>query len=420
MYAISSDNGRRGSPTGPQRPELPILFHLVDVSRPRPAADGLAAPTGRAQSQEKGVVPPTIAAATATTGPAASPFDTKPLATLTMPAPTAPAFSAARTETVAAEVIEPHHELLAAAAKAASQSPGDVKLVAPPVEEPILLEVAEPASQTAATVTLKTKAAESKAAERRQRRTPASEDWFASHGKFIALAFVAALIGTVYFARTSRQQAAPEKTAGATQSPLVEIRPAESPSEGTSKGVQMVAAVSDSKVELQPPSAPPLISSASAEKPAGGDKLFDFPATAKAEQRVAAKPSTNSELKYDSSPPASDSTTGAPALAPAYPVTTSPAAYPSAGTTPSGYPQTAAPALPSAPALQGPANAAPNYRSQFPTQSSPPVAPPPAAPQQGPPSTGWSPPMGAAPSQYQPMNNTARGQRYEFTGSGRY
>jgi hypothetical protein len=408
MYAISSDNGRRASQTAPQRPELPILFHLIDVSRPRAAAKETS--PERAAEPAKAVeifsplsVPPPVAASATLLAAAVE---------KAVPGSTSVAVSL---EAVAAEVIEPQTESIGntpksapncATANSGTSSSDTAQKHAPPTaaEQPVLLKVAEPASPTTATVTLKPKTG-----DRRQRKTPASEDWFASHGKFIAIGFVVALIGTVYFARTNRQQVEPAKTEAAAQSPLAEHSSVEISVPSPSKSVQMVAAVSDSQVELQPPSAPPLIASTpNTDKAAGNDRLFDFPATAKAEQRVAAKPAISGrELKSDPSPAASEPAAGAPAVAPAYPVTTSPAAYP----------QTSAPVLPSAPALQGPANAAPSYRSQFPSQ--PPSQP--GAPQPSQPQSGWTPPpSGPGASQYQPMNNTARGPRYEFTGSGRY
>src|SRR5206468_11032842 len=143
------------------------------------------------------------------------------------------------------------------------------------------------------------------------------------------------------------------------------------------------------------------------------------PAAAKSEQRFAARPTTPSEAKNESPSAPTDTAVSAPALAPAYPVTTSPASYPSTTAAPA-YPQTPGPAL------QGPANAAPSYRSQFSAPSAQqPASQQPAsqqvAPQPGAPPSGWSPPTGAyAPNQYQPMDNTARGPRSEFTGSGRH
>src|SRR5262245_3598300 len=364
MYAISSDNGRRASQTGPERPELPILFHLMDVSRPRAAAkDVLAAPAAaeppkavEAQPSVPATAPLNVAAAMLS-APAAE-----------VKATPAPGLSAVSSEAVSAEVVDSPIEMIAAAAKPASENVPAAKSVAESAVAAVLESTAD-ANQPAATVSLKPKAVKPQAAERRQRRTPPSEDWFASHGKFIAVAFVIALIGTVYYARTNRQQTTPAKTEAVAQSPLVEMQPPESAAEIATKSVQTVAAVSDSKVELQPPSAPALIaSSSSSDKPAGGDKLFDFPATAKAEQRIAARPtSAPAESKNEQSPTTPATATAAPALATAYPVTTSPASYPSTTAAPGAYPQTAAAAQ--RPSNPGPSNSAPNYRSQFPAQS---------------------------------------------------
>jgi hypothetical protein len=410
MYAISSDNGRRASQTGPERPELPILFHLMDVSRPRAAAkDALASPAPAEQPKvaelSSLVTTAALDAVSTTLAAPATEFKATP----------APELTAASLGTVSAESLDSPFKSIADSDKPASENAPDAK---PATELAVTaaLESAAQASQPAATVTLK-----SKTVERRQRKTPASEDWFASHGKFIAIGFVIALIGTVYYARTNRQQASPSKSEAVPQSPLVEIRSTDPPAESATKSVTTVAAVSDSKVELQPPSAPPLIASAPAsDKTTSADKLFDFPATAKVEQRIAARSSTaaGSEAKNEQPPASSAPANSVPALAPAYPVTTSPPGYPSTTVTPAAYPQT------SAPAQQVPSNPASSYRSQFPAQQpQQPVAqqpPPQVAPQQ-PAASGWSPPAGAyAPSQYQPMNNTASGPRYEQTGSGHF
>jgi hypothetical protein len=411
MYAISSDNGRRASQTGPERPELPILFHLMDVSRPRAAAkDALAAPA--AAEPTKAVETKPLVTAVAPLNVAAATLIVPATEVKTTPAP---GLSAVRSEAVSAEVVESPFQTIAAAAKAPSESLPAAKSVAESAVAAVLESTAD-VNQSTATVRLKPKTV-----ERRQRRTPPSEDWFASHGKFIAVGFVIALIGTVYYARTNRQQATTAKAEGATQSPLVEMRPPESAPESATKSIQTVAAVSDSKVELQPPSAPALIAGSSSSDKATGDKLFDFPATAKAEQRIAARPtSAPAETRNEQSPAPSDTAASAAALAPAYPVTTSPASYPSTTAAPSAYPQTSA-AAPQRSTNPGPSNPEPNYRSQFPAQPPQQPVPQPAAPQQGAPPSGWAPPTGAyAPSQYQPMNNTARGPRYEQTGSGHF
>src|SRR5262249_10159950 len=46
-------------------------------------------------------------------------------------------------------------------------------------------------------------------ANRRKLKTPLVEDWFTTHGRYIAVGFVLALIATVYFARMNRQSAPP-------------------------------------------------------------------------------------------------------------------------------------------------------------------------------------------------------------------
>src|SRR5207237_59065 len=107
----------------------------------------------------------------------------------------------------------------------------------------------------------------SQSPSRRKPQTPASEDWFASHGKFIAIAFVLALIGTVYFARTNRrkgdgvaaaQLAQPAAPAPSSASKSPESNPADSAgsaksktAEGNSLSVaEGIPAKTESKTEL--------------------------------------------------------------------------------------------------------------------------------------------------------------------------
>ncbi len=429
MYSVSKDSGRRPSPTGPARSELPILFHLTDVSRSRAFA---IAPAGPQECKEIETAIPTGSVSLQPTFPASN-------------AP--PAVEAPSPATIAAvAVLEPEFQVATDSATAVSQ---------PPVSEPsgshsptsateivTATEVATanaPAANPYAAAAPKVTLAGSgtNPSNRRRSRTPASEDWFASHGKFIAIAFVVALIGTVYFARTTRQQVAPAKTeAATTQSPLVEAPPP-----GAAAGAQSIALVSDSRVELQAPSAPPLISAAAETKAAGGDKLFDFPNPTKQEVQVASRqdrvtgvsPSSESSPTQTSQLTASSeaqaTSTAAPELAAAYPVTSSPAAnYPTTAAT-TVYPQTSSQPQPPAggaatvtgygPGLAPPANTPPNYGAQ----SSPPAA------QSGSPAnawvpSAWTPSASTAPYQpptpSQPYGTTASGPRYERTGSGRY
>jgi hypothetical protein len=289
---------------------------------------------------------------------------------------------------------------------------------------------------------------------RKKPKTSASEDWFASHGKYIAIAFVVALCGTVYFARSNREKGTVARQEPAAQSPLIENLPAAGGSKGAGSGEQnlwpeamthnhktghaaatpvQTASATESKVELFAPQA---VAEAPAEKKK--DNLFEF-AAAKSDERVAAR---DDAAKANLAPPlASPAAPAVPAEPTNYPVTSPPAsrypvtnpaasAYPSTSPpTSAAYPSTAptAPALPAsapvappampssypaAPAYQPAAQNGPSidYRSQFP------AAPAPPAQQQAWPPAGY----GQQPGSYQPFDNTARGQRNERTGSGTY
>jgi len=282
-------------------------------------------------------------------------------------------------------------------------------------------------------------------ASRRKHKTADSEAWFATHGKYIAIGFVLALIGTIWVARSNRQQSNLGTAASPWKSPLADDRPSEPhaspsitiPAAGSAHSTVLVSA--DSQVELHPPTTSHLAAGAKGD---GKDKLFDFPAKAP-DERVATRPDGGTSDASSSSqksaaangverpaPPVTPAPSGAPALSPAYP-TTSPAApplsYPAAVTPSGSYPQTSAPPLvgPSLPvgppplpaagypvAPQGASGAVPDYRSQFPVPAGAAAPQPPAWP---------AAPSGAnLPGQYQPFDNTARGPRNERTGSGNY
>jgi hypothetical protein len=288
-----------------------------------------------------------------------------------------------------------------------SQSPASTPTACSPANDQIADESASsktitdaaPAEVTAP-VSLKAKTTGS-----RGRRTAASEDWFASHGKFIAIGFVVALIGTVYFARTNRQPSSSPKAEQASKTLVADNETAVSPAEmSATTSVKTVAVVSDSKVELQRPSAPALIAKDEpASKSPSSDKLFDF-AGRQQDERMAARPTTRSEVstppeqprtttEESKMPPAPTTNPSAPVLAPAYPVTGAPGG---------AYPATQSPASPT--------NSPATYTNQFVGQTTQPSAS----------ATGWAPPGGVNTSQNQPLDNTARGPRYERTGSGHY
>ncbi len=446
MYAMSEDRAR---PPGPGRAEheLPVLFHLMDVSRPR---------------QSPPEVSPLEAQCCPTTEPQIStPTASQHLSSIAselLPLPAAP--------TVTGE-----SELLPPISVAASFEPlpathhypvSDTLLAAVTSEiaasEPATSEIPQPSASLKA-VDLAAQATEPSEAQpsetpknqlapRRKLKTPASEDWFAAHGKYIALGFVLALIGTIWMSRTNRQRANPpaasadwkpliadDRASGPLSAPTITI-----PAAGSAHSTVLVSA--GSQVELHPPTTTAIAKGSSGEgKNQGQDKLFDFPSAKRADDRVAARPdsgtinASSSSQKYTSAtategPAVTPAPSSAPALSLAYP-TTAPAGptpnYPAAVSRTSSYPQTSAPVLvgPNPPTGAGasPAanysgtpqyngGAAETYRSQFPVPAGA------AAPQ----SSAWgaSPSGGNLPGPYQSLDNTARGPRNERTGSGNY
>jgi hypothetical protein len=335
----------------------------------------------------------------------------------------------------------------------------DVDLTVPPTSSAETSETSSGETPTPPAKSQHPVTPRSQTASRRKPKTAASEDWFAAHGKFIAIAFVVALIGTIYFARTSRQQSTATTAATPSRSPATDRNVASdspatthagstAPAINTAAEVRLttpaetITATSESKVDLHPPTAPQLVSGTPADdKPQGKDNLFVFPGPKSPDERVASRGEPTSTGASPASqqaaparpaevtpvarpnPPASQ-----PALSPAYPTNSSPApVYPVTSAGPASYPLTAAPPLvgpaPPARAVSPPpsgypsmpppsSNPPPNYRSQFPMSAGT-IPPQPQA---------WSPsaPGGGLPGQSQPLDNTARGPRYERTGSGIY
>jgi hypothetical protein len=273
---------------------------------------------------------------------------------------------------------------------------------------------------------------------RRKSRMPFSEDWFAAHGRYIAVVFVIALIGTIYLARTNRRPATsasqPQAAAksGDASAPAVDLPPLvakSGPSAGNSpsnapKLVDTASAAVETRTELHPPtteSAPP-----EAARPRD-ENLFVFPQAKKAEERVATRSDApqalvnpnvtgQSPAAPSAAPPLTSSAAPAlpsvapptisampqapaPSLGPAYPTTSpSPTNYPTTSPPQYAYPTTTAPALTEAPAMPPrfapgqPAPSPPVYPTtnayQQPTSS-------PQLPQGG----AWQPPGQQAPAQ---------------------
>jgi len=435
MYAMSEDRAR---PLGPGRAEheLPVLFHLMDVSRKRQAPPEASPPARHTAAAVEAHLP---------TAPASQNLSSVVSTLLPQPAPPTAACESAL------PLLNPHNSVVASI-----EPPPTTPQY--PVSDTLLAAVTSPIDSSESVSTPLTKLSEvqpgekpkNQLAPRRKQKTAASEDWFASHGKYIAIGFVLALIGTIWVARSNRQLTNSATVASPWKSPLADDRPSEPhaspsitiPAAGSAHSTVLVSA--DSQVELHPPTTSHFASGAKGDgKDQGKDRLFDFPSTKAPDERVATRPDGGTNDASSSSqkgaaanaaerpaPPVTPAPSGAPALSPAYPTTSSSTpvlSYPAAVTPTGSYPQTSAPPLvgPSLPvgppplpatgypvAPQGASGAVPDYRSQFPVPAGA------AAPQ--PPAWTASPPGGNLPGQYQPFDNTARGPRNERTGSGNY
>ena len=424
-----------------KRSELSVLFHLVDVSRPRVASRPEHGPTLPIEPQSlfsaaSAIVPPPDPPPSFLS-PSVS--DQPMLAVIEPPAATQNHYV-----TPPAETPLPLPPLAAAEPSVTAQIASILQNDLSPVET-------KPADKSELSTPQDQVTPANQTNTRRRTKTPASEEWFASQGKYIAIAFALALIGTVYFARNNRRQEVSADAGSYPQSPLADHKPVDSQSPAADPAkVQTVSVVSDSKVELHPPVATELAAEISTKlKSPGSDKLFDFPATKKADERLAARPDgaksnetptsaekaapgSTTELKTPAAPPTTPS--AAPPLAPTYPATSSPAiGYPTTSVAPSGYPLTASPPLvgtsvpagpPQMPTYAAGPQAAPSdpryNHSQFPATAAPyQPQPQPQPPSQAWQSQAWAPPSAGPPGQYQPVQ-TARGPRNERIGSGNY
>ncbi|MDX1944320.1 MAG: hypothetical protein SFU86_02860 [Pirellulaceae bacterium] len=340
-------------PLGPSRAkprrEMPVLFHLLDVSQPK----GYAAPP------ECDLPPP---AASSLPAEFSAPLELPPLPL---------------------EVASP--------------------VVAPPIVGSESTPSAEvPAANPPAATATTTTTPESEAVLLRQRmkecdrkrQTPESGNWFASHGKYIAILFVLGLIGTVYLARTRRTPAppaSPHAHPGAAADPsniAIEMPKAKSqpnqPDKSIATATEPQPDPEQPRTELQPPSAAPAVV---AETPAKPSDEGLFPWKDREEVRVATRPDP-------------------PALAPG---PESPAA---ASPAPTNYGPAPAPSLEPQYPVTGGRQFAPPSTSQYQPASPPSTSPPPSAP------PVYAPARPGEP--VYPTTNSARGTRYERTGSGLY
>ncbi len=413
-----------------QRPKLPVLFHLLDVSRPRAAplpADPPPAESGAAARVAD--LPPEPLPSELLL----SPPPVTEAAALTSPADSAPE-SKTENATVADGVL-------------VSDAPAPADSTAPP---PV----------------------RSQSERRRKAKTPASEEWFATHGKYIAIAFVVALAATIYVARTNRRT----PPVAETEPPPLNIEPGDSAQASreyrpdAAKGSTTVvgdsslaagmrpssparlietASASAPQAELFPPTTPPAptVAAAEANKPAAdsvpsaSQSVPPLVASRSAPQEANQSPPVQTPADSSvsgvgaapPSPPASAYAPAPPALEPSYPTT----GYPTTGLPAANYPTTNPPPPPSYPTTGYQPAFSPQPAVQRPPMVQPaPVQPAPVQPGYQavdarsafvPPPTTWTqpnwqmpPPPGGQPAPYTPSVNPAPGTRYERSGSGLY
>jgi hypothetical protein len=398
MSATLSPEPRRTSPqsAGPNR-ELPVLFHLMDVGRLKsPSPAPVIAPSVEPSSQsEFAAVPrepaisapeplPTAELPSSSTAMESPAYENPSVPVASLPTSDAVETSATEVTCAPATVPEPEASVQAAASEAIEKAPIAAKATATPRKD----------------------------SERRQAKSKAQRgnEWFANQGRYIAIGFVLALIGTIFIARSNRgtaptvavQPHADPGEAGQ-QVAASEIKPAtivgespEKPTTETTTGktseaspanlADATAAEKTPQADLHPPTIPQLVREPAPSNQPDNNALF--PWTEQPGDRLATRPD-------------------APAVAPTqYPVT-------AAGSPSPSYPITATPnSSLTGPPQQQPA-VPPDYRSPY----------IPAAPANSqPPSLGQSfvPPAGGPGPTYLPSDNTARGYRYERTGSGPY
>jgi hypothetical protein len=385
MTTTFTDRPRRQTPTPPRPPrELPVLFHLLDVSRPKgyaassPAELPLTSPaTFPEPIDEREPTATNHAAETSVSSALAEAFDLETAASLAEtsglgtipPAPLPPAAeevksdkcdSAVASEPPANDIFESTND---------DHSGSSTSLAAP-----------SPAPADEA-VTPRQRAQE----RQRKRQAATKGDWFTSHGKVIAIGFVLALLATIYMARTNRKPSAPPVASKATKQPARTIKSVSAEQSIATKSSSASPAVAitrvspsekqpagESRTALHPPTIPQL-----AQEPATAKSPDEslFPWARRDNERVATRTDPGTLPSMSPTPPQVE--------------------QPQAAAPPPQYPST-------------------NYRGDYQPAAAPtqygPVPQPNAAP------GATYGPTGGQPSY--PTTNTASGYRHERTGSG--
>lgn len=403
MPATQSVEPRRTSPpsAGTNR-ELPVLFHLMDVSRLKSPPAAASMPPLESYPDLKFAEAP-LETAIAAPEPLPAANTTLPTPAIEAPACEVPGAS------VASEPVSETKETTAAEFTSVPTANPDQDTTA----QPSVSEGAERAVTATEPVATPRKETERRPA---RAKAPRGNEWFANQGRYIAIGFVLALIGTIFFARSNRgttstaavqphahpgeagQQVSASESKPAT---IVGDSPEKSASEtnaatpadaSPAKLADAAAGEKAPQAELHPPTIPQLVREPVPSNQPDNKALF--PWTEQPADRLSMRP---------------DAPTATPVTAPPtqYPVTAA-----SAPLAPS-YPTTATPnSNLGAPPQQQPV-AQPDYRSPY-MPATPANSPPPTSNQ------SFVPPTGGPGSAYLPSENTARGYRYERTGSGPY
>ena len=329
---------RRLSPT-PPRPlrELPVLFHLMDVSRPKgyspPPAFSLGGPSGLtplADEHDQSTSAPEFDLETA-----AKLVETKAFGSL--PAEPIPAPPTPVTEQVAAASEEQSPEMAATAPVAIA--PDAAALVQPDgaaAEAAPTLETPPPTNDDA--VSLRERAME----RSRKRQQTRKDDWFRSQGRFIIIGFIAALGVTIWAARANRKPAAPPVAVKGQMQPVhprIDSKKADAKlplASGPAVSITGVKpttakqATAEPKVVLHPPTIPQLAQEPATTSAPATDTLFTF--SKRPEDRLASR---TDDVGPISAAPTTETTpasttpplTSVPTLQPQYPATNYPANY---------------------------------------------------------------------------------------------
>jgi hypothetical protein len=295
---------------------MPVLFHLMDVGEPaKPVVEATKEPAAEIENS-KG---PELAAQ----GPRSGSTEAQLAALLAKAwASIPPPGTLVNEKKEAASPVLP-----SASESRANSSATSNKLSKPATTQPLVSAspTANTISTSSANVELsgpRPSSSHSNAIHRQKSKPTAGDDWFATHGKFIALGFVLALIGTIYVARNRRPATKPvlatashvhpgeaggaKKAKSAQPASVISVSqtsPGTTASTGTTEAspakIAETADGSEARTQLHAPAIPQMASSTSSSpsansKPSTSVASTDeslFPWAKKSQETVAARPS---------------------------------------------------------------------------------------------------------------------------------